>query len=99
MTEVTKGGEIRPETFRQDEHWIDAAGRKHQLDDMPKDYLANVLSYSIDRAEYLYALDKGQEPVLGFGVDDAGFGYFAEAYDWLEATPLIRAIKLRLAQA
>lgn len=95
---MSQGTEIVPSTYQQDQYWIDGGGTKNQIVDMSQDYLGNVLSYSRDRAEYLYALNKGEAPVLGLGVDDAGFGYFAEAYDWLESTPLIKAIKSRLAK-
>lgn len=96
---MSQGTEIVASTYQQDQYWIDGGGTKRQLDDMTQDHLSNVLSYSMDRAEYLYALDKGERSVLGRGVDDAGFGYFAEAYDWLESTPLIQAIKAKLTQS
>lgn len=90
-------GQVRIE-FQQDQYWIDAAGQKHQLDDMTGRYLANVLKYARSRADWLYALDRGDDPDTAGAVDDAGFIASSEAWDWLESTPLIRAIKARIGQ-
>jgi plasmid stability protein len=83
--------------FQQDQFWIDAAGHKHQLEDMSRAHLANVLNFMRSRADRLYAIDKGQEPDVAIAVDDGGFITSGEAWDWLESTPLILAIKARLA--
>ena len=79
----------------------DAKGVNHRLADMTSAHLANVLKFTRGRADRLYALDRGEDP-NEHRVDDAGFtteGFVsnAEALGWLESTPLIQAIKARLA--
>jgi hypothetical protein len=90
---------IRLETLQQDKTWIDAGHVTHNLEDMSRGYLGNVLSYVQRHAEELYALQLEEDgtPEASTAGGDDGMDEFIRPWDWLEQAPLVLAIKARLA--
>lgn len=98
---------MHPWVFIQNRVWVDTAGQEHVIDDMPDDYVANVINFCRDHAGQIRRL------VEGYSMDELLEGLKTGKYDhertldyrkrdhdetleWLEATPLIRALHERL---
>ena len=91
-----------PWVFRQHQVWVDINGSEHEIESMPLDYVDNVIGFCIRRAMWIYLLVAGSD-----GDDDEGeLSEWRAASDdrdliirrvaWLEATPLMRALRRRV---
>lgn len=81
--------------------WTDVHGNTHRLEDMTANYLRNVLSYLERKADELYEAENGeivrQQMVEVFEPWRHPHGVppleFATAREWLQSTPLVKAIR------
>jgi hypothetical protein len=89
-------GYFRHEILAQGEVWFDRFGRLHQLNEMPFDYLSNVISFLERRAARLYLAELvldltstllGQAEEKSWRAPD-----FEEPLEWLRHTPLLLAL-------
>jgi len=88
-----------PWVFRQHQVWVDINGSEHEIESMPLDYVDNVIGFCIRRAIWIYLL-------VGESDDDGDLSEWHSAADdhdliirrvaWLEATPLMRALRRRV---
>ena len=97
--------------FDQDIYWVDRTGQSHLISDMSQAYIANVVAFLVEFQEMYFADTQrrwliqtvGDQLLFGDpGGDvlavDAGGPTWGElsAEEWLEATPLMRALRRRL---
>jgi hypothetical protein len=93
------------DTFSQAEYWVDRHGNRHALTDMTEGYLANVRSFLDLHCAGLYELHvrrhedlallaelSGWDPVRGTTLPRSQ----AAAEEWLENTPLVKAVNALL---
>jgi hypothetical protein len=90
-----------PWVFRQHQVWVDINGSEHEIESMPFDYVENVVGFCLQRATWIYVLvaveneeRDGAEPE--WGCDAGNRAPLVNAAAWLEATPLMRALRRRL---
>jgi len=98
--------------FDQDIYWVDRTGQAHLIADMSETYIANVVAFLVEFREGYFADTQrrwfiqtmGDQLLFG---DPGGDGLAVEAggptwgelgaEEWLEATPLMRALRRRCA--
>jgi hypothetical protein len=97
--------------FDQDRYWVDRHGVAHEIIDMEQDYVQNVVTMLESRVEEFHAATvqrwiaqsvgdallgklNGEIIALGLGVGSVAG---VEPATWLESTPLVRALRVRLA--
>lgn len=95
-------GVIRLDTLGQSDYWVDRYGNQHALTDMTQDYLGNVLGHLRKMATSLYSLELRRQEDALFIAELTGWDNGrdastlprdpAAASEWLENTPLVKAI-------
>jgi hypothetical protein len=94
--------------FGQHQVWVDYYGNEHEIESMPLGYVANVVAFCRERAEWIRAITLADE--MMDGIDAALAGRFdllhklppikltapGAELEWLEQTPLIVALRQRL---
>ncbi|MDX6465364.1 MAG: hypothetical protein QOI27_404 [Gaiellaceae bacterium] len=89
-----------PWVFRQHQVWVDINGSEHEIESMPRDYVANVIRFCRGRAVWIYLLVEHEgEDDLKPEWEEAEAERDALSIDfarWLEATPLMRALRRRV---
>ena len=92
-----------PWVFRQHQVWVDINGTEHEIESMPLDYVENVVGFCVRRAVWIYALVASEDAEVD--VCDLEWGpqgddrlLIVHAAAWLEETPLMRALRRRLAR-
>jgi hypothetical protein len=102
-------GRLDLRVFDQDVWWVDIAQRPHRLAEMSGDYIANVIAFLEQDCDYFYAettrrlaLQMAGDLLLGRVPDevvarelDAPAHTDLTPQEWLEATPLMRALRRR----
>lgn len=100
--------------FDQDTYWVDRLGAPHLLAEMSRDYLQNVITFLVDLREQYFAdtqrrmfiqslgdqllFDEPAADVLAAAVGGPSWSELT-AQTWLEATPLMRALRRNLRRA
>ena len=102
MTDMTENpGTITAAPYlHQTLGWTDVHGNSHRLEDMSANYLRNVLSHLEHKADELYEAENDAvvraQLVEAFEPWRHPHGVppleFATAHDWLQGTPLVKAI-------
>jgi hypothetical protein len=102
-------GSLDLRVFDQDVYWVDIAQVPHELDQMSDDYIANVIGFLEREASYFHTqtmlrmaiqvvgdLELGRLPgdLLAEAIGAPRLDELTPA-EWLEATPLIRALRAR----
>lgn len=91
-----------PWVFRQHQVWVDINGSEHEIESMPRDYVANVIRFCRRRAVWIYVLvetERYDEEMEELDEEDRRRDVDPLAIDfvgWLEETPLMRALRRRL---
>jgi hypothetical protein len=98
-----------PWVFRQHQVWVDFHGSEHEIESMTLLYIGNVIAFCRERAEqirtlvYIDWVARALELALnGAGVEGARAALEAEPEitgdpeEWLEATPLMLALRRRI---
>ncbi|HEX4680490.1 MAG TPA: hypothetical protein VH210_14925 [Gaiellaceae bacterium] len=88
-----------PWVFAQHQVWVDVHGAEHKIESMPLDYVENVIQFCRGRAVRIYVLaadDAGREELSDEEGGDQGAPGLIDFIDWLERTPLMRALRRRL---
>lgn len=88
-----------PWVFAQHQIWVDVHGTEHEIESMPLDYVQNVIRFCRRRAVWIYVLaadDRDDEELLDEGADEPTLPDGIDFNDWLEQTPLMRALRRRL---
>lgn len=84
--------------FLQDQVWVDYWGNEHQIDRMPRRYALNVIGFCRRQATRIFILATCADP------DEAGEQIEAlratrrNTVDWLETTPLMKALRRRASE-
>lgn len=99
-------GVIRLDTLDQTEHWVDRHGNQHALADMTQGYLENTRAHLQKMALSLYSLEIRRQENELFLAELSGWDNGrdpsilprdqASAEEWLENTPLVKAITVLL---
>jgi hypothetical protein len=104
-------GSLDLRVFDQDVYWVDVTGRAHRIDEMDASYLDNVIAMLDARAVEFHCSTVQREAIQSFGdvmlgrtpasllINDLGIGAVADsdARTWLMSTPLMRALRARVA--
>jgi hypothetical protein len=88
-----------PWVFRQHQVWVDINGSEHEIESMPFEYVENVIGFCRQRAVWIYVLasDDDEEDALHSETGTTDL-VVIDFIAWLEATPLMRALRRRLAR-
>jgi hypothetical protein len=89
-----------PWVFRQHQVWVDVNGSEHEIESMPLEYVENVIGFCVRRALWIYVLVEHDDedvdtPELEWGAEGDDGLSLLHAADWLEATPLMQALRRR----
>lgn len=98
---------LHPWAFIQTRVWVDASGKEHVIADMPDGYVANVINFCrenvlrIRRLVEAYTMDELWQGLKTGQYDhERTFDHRrrdrVESLNWLEATPLLHALRARL---
>ena len=95
-------GVIRLDTLDQSDYWVDRHGNQHALSSMTQGYLENTRAHLQRRALTLYSLELRRQEDQLFIAELTGWDTgrdpqvlprdVAAAEEWLENTPLVKAI-------
>jgi hypothetical protein len=86
------GSQLRPWVFDQHQVWADEHGHEHEIESMPRAYAENVIAYCRRRALVIWVLTRDDVYIPDrCGPQRLG----ATALEWLEQTPLMRALRRR----
>lgn len=95
-------GVIRLDTLGQSDYWVDRHGNEHALTDMTRGYLENTRAHLQRRATALYSLELTRQEDELFLAELSGWDNGrdpsilprdqASAEEWLNNTPLVKAI-------
>jgi hypothetical protein len=108
---VHEPNHLWPWVFDQDEVWVDYWGNEHEIALMNLSYVEHVVSFCRERATRIWLLDLAETVALVEELDDPDeieeavaeyleLGYETDdPIDWLEQTPVISALRCRLASA
>ena len=97
-------GKLDLRVFDQDTWWVDRLGRPHLIENMPKDYIDNVIAFLIENEKYFYqgtvmrALLQTTTDILeGLSILpglDPNVLLKMTPHDWLQSTPLYLRLTL-----
>jgi len=95
-------GMISLDTLDQSDYWVDRYGAQHALPSMTQSYLENTRAHLIKMARTLYSLELRRQEDLLFIAELTGWDNgrdpqiqardTAAAEEWLNSTPLVKAI-------
>lgn len=106
-------GRLDLRVFDQEVWWVDIEQRPHRLTEMSAAYIANVIAFLEQHRDYYYAettrrlvIQLAGDLMLGRVPDEVVAGELGAPKhtdltpeEWLEATPLMRALRRRLASS
>lgn len=105
-------GRLDLRVFDQDVYWVDRAGTPHLLAQMSRDYIENMITFLMKSRDQYFADSQRRAFIQTLGdqllFDEPGGEVLAAALggpswsqltaeEWLENTPLMRALRRRLA--